>query len=157
MPLWSLPNPWHWGWGVFIKYMLLYEVRAFLTKKSITSGFPSPTILEVPHFSSPHSFSPLLRASQIPYLWLLLFCHSRNCLCYLPPRLNPSFNVPILQLKRGKKRVQECWENPPNFPLVPEMLCIRRNPVVLNIVLSVAGSPFKRQIPHIVSISETIP
>lgn len=48
-------------------------------------------------------------------------------------------------------------KNFPNCPVTPKMLHISRNPIALNIVFSLTGSPFKMQIHHVLSISETTP
>lgn len=119
---------------------------------------PSPAILEVPHCPSPCSFSPLWKSFQnpLPVAYLVLFI-SRSSPHHLPPHLKPPSTSHTLQPNGGERRFQECWENSPNCPLMSEMLYISRSPVALNIVLPLLGSPFKRQIPHILSVSETIP
>lgn len=67
--------------------------------------------------------------------------------------------LPTLQHNGENGESQESWGNTPNFPRVlgNAMYNISRNLMVLNVVLSIVGSLFNRQIPHMLSISETVP
>lgn len=130
------------------------EGKASLRKKGTTSGSPKSHHLWSPTFPLPLVLSAPEEVPKSPTPEFFCSVHQQEPAA--SPKALPQLH-PFFSPKKQKRRFWEFWRNSPKCPLISEMPYITRNPVALNTVFSFMGSPFKRQIPHLLSISEVVP